>query len=80
MNPDSLSSRGARAAATPLRIDHGAFAEAIEAAYDVRVPREPGQDTYASMEAAARGEIDAAVLLGGNLFGSNPDQIGRAHV
>ena len=52
----------------------GAFAEAIEAAYDVRVPREPGQDTYASMEAAARGEIDAAVLMGGNLFGSNPDR------
>jgi anaerobic selenocysteine-containing dehydrogenase len=52
----------------------GVFAEAIEAAYDVRVPREPGQDTYASMEAAARGEIDAAVLLGGNLFGSNPDR------
>jgi len=50
------------------------FAEAIEAAYDVHVPREPGQDTYASMEAAQRGEIDAAVLLGGNLFGSNPDR------
>lgn len=52
----------------------GAFAEAIEAAYDIRVPRESGQDTYASMEAAARGEIDAALLLGGNLFGSNPDR------
>ena len=42
----------------------GVFAAAIEAAYDVQMPREPGQDTYASMEAAARGEIDAAVLLG----------------
>ena len=52
----------------------GVFAAAIEAAYDVQMPREPGQDTYASMEAAARGEIDAAVLLGGNLFGSNPDR------
>ena len=52
----------------------GAFAEAIEAAYDIRVTRESGQDTYASMEAAARGGIDAVLLLGGNLFGSNPDR------
>lgn len=52
----------------------GAFAEAIEAAYAISIPREPGQDTYGSMEAAARGDIEAAVLLGGNLFGSNPDR------
>ncbi|MCA9857254.1 MAG: FdhF/YdeP family oxidoreductase [Dehalococcoidia bacterium] len=51
-----------------------AFATALEAAYDIRVPRDPGQDTYASMEAAHRGEVDAALLLGGNLFGSNPDR------
>jgi len=51
-----------------------AFATALEAAYDINVPRDPGQDTYASMEAADRGEVDAALLLGGNLFGSNPDR------
>ncbi len=50
------------------------FAQALEAAYDIDVPREPGLDTYASMEAAHRGEIRAAVLLGGNLFASNPDR------
>lgn len=51
-----------------------AFAAALEAAYDITIPREPGQDTYASMVAADRGEVDAALLLGGNLFGSNPDR------
>jgi len=51
-----------------------AFAAALEAAYAIEVPRDPGQDTYASMEAADRGEVDAALLLGGNLFGSNPDR------
>ncbi|MGE3962222.1 MAG: FdhF/YdeP family oxidoreductase [Dehalococcoidia bacterium] len=51
-----------------------AFAAALEAAYDITIPRDPGQDTYASMEAADRGEVDAALLLGGNLFGSNPDR------
>ncbi|MCK9494478.1 MAG: FdhF/YdeP family oxidoreductase [Dehalococcoidia bacterium] len=51
-----------------------AFATALEAAYAIKVPRDPGQDTYASMEAADRGEVDAALLLGGNLFASNPDR------
>ncbi len=51
-----------------------AFARSMEEAYSITVPREPGQDTYASMLAAERGEIRAAVLLGGNLFASNPDR------
>ena len=51
-----------------------AFAAALESAYDITVPRDPGQDTYASMLAAERGEIDAALMLGGNLFASNPDR------
>ncbi|MBM4416418.1 MAG: FdhF/YdeP family oxidoreductase [Chloroflexi bacterium] len=51
-----------------------AFAAALEAAYGITVPREPGLDTYGSMLAAERGEIDAALLLGGNLFASNPDR------
>lgn len=56
------------------------FAHALEEAYGIDVPRGPGLDTFASMEAAERGEIDAAVLLGGNLFASNPDRdwAGRA--
>jgi len=51
-----------------------AFARRMEEVYDIRVPAVGGQDTYASMEAAAAGRIQAAVLLGGNLWGSNPDQ------
>ncbi len=33
----------------------------------------PGQDTMASMRAAAEGRIRASLQLGGNLHGSNPD-------
>jgi molybdopterin-dependent oxidoreductase alpha subunit len=51
-----------------------AFAERLERAYGITVPSEAGQDTYASMVAAAAGRIRAAVLLGGNLFASNPDR------
>ncbi len=36
-------------------------------------PDAPGLDTMGCVEAAARGEMRAAVCLGGNLFGSNPD-------
>ncbi|MCC7364208.1 MAG: FdhF/YdeP family oxidoreductase [Dehalococcoidia bacterium] len=50
-----------------------AFAQRLEALYGI-APVAPGQDTLASMEAAAAGAIDAALLLGGNLFGSNPDR------
>ncbi len=50
-----------------------AFTEALEELYGIRVPRETGRDTYASMEAAHAGDIDAAFLLGGNLYASNPD-------
>ena len=39
----------------------------------VRVPEWKGHDTMAAMEAAARGEMDFALCLGGNLFGANPD-------
>ncbi|MDZ7726860.1 MAG: molybdopterin-dependent oxidoreductase, partial [Dehalococcoidia bacterium] len=51
-----------------------AFASRLEELYGITVPAEPGQHTYASMEAAAEGRIRAALLLGGNLFGSNPDR------
>ncbi len=51
-----------------------AFAAKLEEVYGIEVPREPGQHTFASMEAAAAGRVKAALLLGGNLFGSNPDR------
>jgi molybdopterin-dependent oxidoreductase alpha subunit len=50
-----------------------AFREKLESLYGIRVSRAAGRDTYASMQAAEAGDIDAAVLLGGNLYASNPD-------
>jgi len=51
-----------------------AFAAKLEQVYGIEVPRDPGQHTFASMEAAAAGRVKAALLLGGNLFASNPDR------
>jgi molybdopterin-dependent oxidoreductase alpha subunit len=51
-----------------------AFAAKMEALYGIAPAARAGQDTYASMAAAAEGRIRAAVLLGGNLFASNPDR------
>jgi molybdopterin-dependent oxidoreductase alpha subunit len=51
-----------------------AFAQKLQETYGFTVPQGPGQDTYASMVAADQGQIQAALLLGGNLFGSNPDR------
>ncbi len=45
----------------------------MEEVFGVALPRQPGLDTMASMQAADRGEIDAALLMGGNLYASNPD-------
>jgi molybdopterin-dependent oxidoreductase alpha subunit len=45
----------------------------MEQAFGVSLPRSLGMDTMASMQASARGEIDAALLMGGNLYASNPD-------
>ncbi|HMO55513.1 MAG TPA: molybdopterin-dependent oxidoreductase, partial [Tepidiformaceae bacterium] len=50
------------------------FAASMAEVYGIKAPTTAGQHTYASMEAAAAGRIRAAVLLGGNLFGSNPDR------
>jgi molybdopterin-dependent oxidoreductase alpha subunit len=51
-----------------------AFAAKLEELYGIRVAPGVGQDTYASIMAAAEGRIRACVLLGGNLFASNPDR------
>ncbi len=50
-----------------------AFARKMEEAYGLRGSSRPGLDTYACMVAAKEGKVRAAVLLGGNLYGSNPD-------
>ena len=39
----------------------------------VQLPTSPGLDTMACMDASDRGEMDVALCLGGNLYGSNPD-------
>lgn len=46
---------------------------AIEKEFAVKLPKYQGMDTLACIQAAARGEIDFAFLLGGNLFAANPD-------
>src|SRR5262249_49104165 len=48
------------------------FASRLGAFYGVVLPDGPGLHTMASVEAAAEGRIDVAVLLGGNLFGATP--------
>jgi len=46
---------------------------AMETAFGVTLGREKGLDTMAGLQAAERGEIDAAVIMGGNLWGATPD-------
>jgi molybdopterin-dependent oxidoreductase alpha subunit len=45
----------------------------LEKELGVALPRKPGLDTMAATQAAAAGRIDAAVIMGGNLYGANPD-------
>ncbi len=47
--------------------------EHLEQHFGVELPRSAGWDTMAAMQAADRGDVDAAVLMGGNLFASNPN-------
>lgn len=50
-----------------------AFAEHLAERYGIDAGMAPGYDTYAGIAAAHDGRIDVALLLGGNLWGSNPD-------
>src|SRR5262249_47177051 len=50
------------------------FARRLGELYGVRLPEAPGLHTPASIEAAHDGRIDAALLLGGNLFSATPDR------
>ena len=45
----------------------------IEKTLHVKLPREAGMDTLACLQAAFDGKIDAALLMGGNLFSATPD-------
>lgn len=45
----------------------------IEARFGVELPNAKGMDTMACMQAADHGDIDAAVIMGGNLWAANPD-------
>jgi molybdopterin-dependent oxidoreductase alpha subunit len=49
------------------------FAKSLRERYGINASTSPGMDTYACIQAAHDGRIDAAVMLGGNLWGSNPD-------
>lgn len=46
---------------------------AMETAFGITLPRAGGFDTMAGLKAAERGEVDAAVIMGGNLWGATPD-------
>ena len=45
----------------------------MEAAFGVQFPEPKGMDTMACLKAADAGEIDSAVIMGGNLWGATPD-------
>lgn len=45
----------------------------MEETLGVSLPRSEGMDTMACMQAADRGGIDAALIMGGNLYAANPD-------
>lgn len=46
----------------------------LEKTLGITLPRGPGYDTLAGLEAADRGEIDAALIMGGNLLAATPDR------
>ncbi|MDJ0928182.1 MAG: FdhF/YdeP family oxidoreductase [Gammaproteobacteria bacterium] len=45
----------------------------MESEFGISLSRSPGFDTMAGMQAAAAGNVDVAVLMGGNLYEANPD-------
>lgn len=46
---------------------------AMEKSFGITLSRSKGHDTMAGLEAAERGGIDAAIMMGGNLWGATPD-------
>ena len=51
-----------------------AIFDGIESTLGLKLPTEAGRDTMSCMEGAADGSLKFGLCLGGNLFGSNPDQ------
>ena len=51
----------------------GPVFENIEQVMGVTLPREEGLDTLGALDAAHAGEIDAALLMGGNLYAASPN-------
>tara|TARA_R110002096_G_scaffold189440_2_gene370090 strand:- start:39 stop:1436 length:1398 start_codon:yes stop_codon:yes gene_type:complete len=45
----------------------------MEQAFDVKLPRKAGMDTIACLEAAHTQKIDAALIMGGNLYAASPN-------
>ena len=45
----------------------------LETTYGVRLPQTKGMDTLACLGAASEGRIDAALMMGGNLFAATPN-------
>ncbi|WP_421951458.1 FdhF/YdeP family oxidoreductase [Pelagibacterium sp.] len=45
----------------------------MERQFSISLSRSKGLDTMACLHAAHRGEMDAAVIMGGNLYGASPD-------
>ncbi len=46
---------------------------ALESHFDLTLPRSAGLDTLACLRAADEGDMDAALLMGGNLYAATPD-------
>lgn len=47
--------------------------EALEKQLNIQLPRTPGMDTLACLQAAYEGNMDAALIMGGNLFSATPN-------
>jgi anaerobic selenocysteine-containing dehydrogenase len=45
----------------------------LESHFNIKAPTHAGYDTLSCVEAAHRGEMDACLCVGGNLFGATPD-------
>jgi molybdopterin-dependent oxidoreductase alpha subunit len=50
-----------------------AIFSALEREFAVELPKAPGLDTLASIEAAHASHLKVGICVGGNLYGSNPD-------
>lgn len=47
--------------------------QSLEKELDIELPRTPGLDTLACLKAAENDQIDAALIMGGNLYEASPD-------